>query len=157
MVKPAQFNGGGKLEILELDQVSAGDLAAISGLLSQLSPRLANLTIAEEILQEIIDSDAHVQLVARLDGQIAGIATLTKVLALNERYAYLEKFVVDSAARGSGIADQLWDAMVDWAKANALEWIEFTSKPSRVAAHKFYARQGAQIRATSALRYVLPA
>jgi hypothetical protein len=30
------------------------------------------VTITEEMMQEIIDSDAHAQLVARLDGQIVG-------------------------------------------------------------------------------------
>lgn len=114
-----------------------------------LSQRKDSTPMSEELLTEIIDSPHHEQLVARLDGKIVGTATLSIILGpAAGRVGYLEDFVTDSELRGIGIGAKLWDEIVAWCNEHDID-LEFTSKPSREAAHKFYRSHGAVVRETT--------
>lgn len=111
-----------------------------------------------EVLREVCDNPNHyVQIVARDDGQIVGSATLSVLIkALSgERVAYLEEFAVSPQAQGKGVGGKIWDEMLAWCRDNGLPKMEFTSKPSRVAAQNFYLKRGAIIRETNVFRVVI--
>lgn len=127
------------------------DAAAIGALLPHLSTNFTDAPIAAPLLQDIIASPYHDQLVARdTSGRIVGTATLTVTMgAAVGRNAWLEDFVVDPELQGSGIGGKLWDQMLEWCRDHDVKNLGFTSNPTRRAAHAFYLKRGAVIRDTS--------
>lgn len=102
--------------------------------------------IPEEWFREVIESPYHDLLIAEEDGVILGIATVSVVFGAGIRKnAYLEDFVVSSAARGKGIGGAIWISILDWAKIKGCHKLEFTSGKGREAAQKFYLNRGAEI------------
>lgn len=102
---------------------------------------------------DIITSPWHDLLIAEDDGKIIGFACLSVTMGPGIRKnAYLEDFVVDSAARGKGIGSALWDAMQDWAAEKGCQKLEFTCGNGREAAQAFYKNHGAEIYETNFFR-----
>ena len=110
--------------------------------------------IPQEWFDELISSDAHDMLLAIDDsGKIQGIATLSIIMGpIVRRVAYLEDFVTDTAVRGQGVGHQLWEAMLQWAKAKNCTELCFTSGHGREAAQEFYQKRGAEIYDTNFFR-----
>lgn len=134
-----------------LTKYSGDDAADIGRLLPHLSDKFTAALVDRQLLTDIISSPYHDQLVARdANGRIVGAATLTATYGPGAgKNAWLEDFVVDPSVRGAGIGSKLWDAAVDWCRAQGASKLGFTSNPSRVAAHAFYIKNGAVIRDTS--------
>jgi GNAT superfamily N-acetyltransferase len=125
------------------------DAIGIGQLMPFLSQRMSDIPIAEELLTEIITSPYHEQIVARLNGKIVGAATLSIIMGpAVGKQARLEGFVTDPEIRGQGIGSSLWDEIVRWCNEHGVD-LEFTSSPSRKAAHDFYLARGAKIRDTT--------
>ncbi len=140
------------LTIEYLTEYTEIDAVGIGRLMPFLSSRRDDSPIAEELLRAIIASPYHEQLVARLDGKIVGVATLNILMGpCAERVGYLEDFVTDPEIRGKGVGAQLWDEMIVWCKKNGVA-LQFTSKPSRLEAHRFYLSRGAEIRETTVFK-----
>ena len=78
---------------------------AFARLLPQLSKSSPSPTQAQ--LQEMVDAPASDVLLARLDGQIVGTLTLVTFRIPTGVRAWIEDVVVDDAARGHGVGDQL--------------------------------------------------
>jgi GNAT superfamily N-acetyltransferase len=110
--------------------------------------------IPQEWFDELIASDAHDMLLAIDDsGKIQGIATLSINMGpIVRRVAYLEDFVTDTEVRGQGVGHQLWEAMLQWAKAKNCTELCFTSGHGREAAQEFYQKRGAEIYDTNFFR-----
>ena len=110
--------------------------------------------IPQEWFDELISSDAHDMLLAIDDsGKIQGIATLSIIMGpIVRRVAYLEDFVTDTEVRGQGVGHQLWEAMLQWAKAKNCTELCFTSGHGREAAQEFYQKRGAEIYDTNFFR-----
>lgn len=110
--------------------------------------------IPQEWFDELIASDAHDMLLAIDDsGKIQGIATLSIIMGpIVRRVAYLEDFVTDTEVRGQGVGHQLWEAMLQWAKAKNCTELCFTSGHGREAAQEFYQKRGAEIYDTNFFR-----
>ena len=110
--------------------------------------------IPETWFEEIINSPYHDMLLAYDDnGKIIGIATLSIIMGpIVRRIAYLEDFVTDTTVRCQGIGSQLWQAMLEWAKAKNCTELNFTSGHGREAAQEFYKRRGAEIYDTNFFR-----
>jgi GNAT superfamily N-acetyltransferase len=131
------------------------DLAAELGLLRpDLSVNRDAAPVEAEMLQEIIASNYHDQLVAEHRGRIVGTATMSLHLGAlaGGRRSWLEDFVVasDEEIRGKGVGHILFrDGVLDWSKVQRARELWFTSRRSRDAAHEFYKRQGATISETS--------
>lgn len=135
--------------IEKLTAYTREDGAGIGRLMPFLSQRMDDAPIPEELLREIIESPYHEQIVARQDGKIVGAATLSLIMGpAVGKQAHLEGFVTDPTARGRGIGSQIWDEILKWCSAREVD-LEFTSNPSREAAHNFYRARGAQIRNTT--------
>ena len=113
--------------------------------------------IPREWFDELISSPSHDMLLA-LDNnnQIVGIATLSIIMGpIVRRVAYLEDFVTDEKVRGQGVGSQLWDTMLDWARAKNCTELCFTSGHGREAAQAFYLHKGAEIYDTNYFRFPL--
>jgi GNAT superfamily N-acetyltransferase len=83
--------------------------------------------------------------VADEGGQISGFCTAYLDL-LSVRYGlrcWVEDLAVDPERRSRGIGSALLAAAREWAAANGASHLELDSAPSRVDAHRFYAREGA--------------
>ena len=110
--------------------------------------------IPKEWFDDLIASPAHDMLLAIDDsGKIQGIATLSIIMGpIVRRVAYLEDFVTDASVRGQGVGNQLWEAMLQWAKAKNCTELTFTSGHGREAAQEFYKNRGAEIYDTNFFR-----
>lgn len=126
---------------------------AFARLLPQLSKSSPPPTLAQ--LQEMIDAPATDVLLARLDGQIVGTLTLVTFRIPTGVRAWIEDVVVDDAARGHGVGDQLNRFALDIARGKGAKTVDLTSRPSREAANRLYQRIGFQPRDTNVYRYDL--
>jgi len=134
-----------------LTDYSHEDAAQLGRLMPFLSDSFSGEPIDAELLGTIIASPYHDQLVARLEGRIVGAATLSLVIgAAAGKKGYLEDFVTDPDVREQGIGGKVWDEMMAWCKEQGVN-LDFTSRPSREAAHKFYHSHGAVVRETTVL------
>lgn len=143
-----------QITVETLTSYSEKDARDIGLLLTHLSDKFDGSTVPEEVLQNIISSPHHAQLVARdSSGKIVGAATVSVIMgAGSAKNAWLEDFVVDTSLQGFGIGGKLWDAVVDWCKSKGARNLNFTSRPSREAAQAFYLKRGAVVRETNFFR-----
>lgn len=140
-----------------LDKYTPESASRIRELMTQLSRSGKDRgEITKEWLEEIIASPYHDILIATDDsGKIIGIASLSIIVNLRDKKAYLEDFVTDTTLRGQGIGSALWDAMLDWARAKDCTELIFTSGYDREAAHRFYLSHDAKIYDTAFFRKTL--
>lgn len=138
------------VRIATVDEINAEIIAKLNNLLVQLSP---DESVDSNRLEKIIKSDSCDVIIAKIDQQIVGMATVNVIQKLSSNKAELEDFVVDENQRGKGIAKILWDAVLEWSRDNDVKYLEFTSRSSRVAAQNFYKKMGAEIRDTNFFRY----
>lgn len=144
--------------IRPLDTYSENTADQIRELLIQLSRSGKDKgAIPEQWFQDIIASPWHDLLIAEDDtGRIVGMAALSVVMGPGIRKnAYLEDFVTSTEVRGQGVGRQLWDAMLDWARAKGCVNLEFTCGNGREAAQAFYKSRGASIYDTNFFRLPL--
>jgi len=133
----------------KLETYSEADAIGIGRLMPFLSERLSSEPMDEELLRTIIESPHHDQLVAKLDGQIVGAATMNLLMGPGaNKQGYLEDFVTDPELRGHGIGDKVWQSMLSWCKEQGVD-LSFTSRQSREDAHRFYLNHGAAVRDTT--------
>jgi ribosomal protein S18 acetylase RimI-like enzyme len=90
--------------------------------------------------------------VARLDGQIVGMALLLTLTMMAGDTGYVEEVVVDEAARGRHVSTALMRALVDLARQKGMWCLELTTRPSRLAANGLYQSLGFTIRETNCYR-----
>ena len=143
------------MKITTLTEYTPEIAARVRELLIQLSRSGKDRgEIPQEWFDELIASDAHDMLLAIDDsGKIQGIATLSIIMGpIVRRVAYLEDFVTDTEVRGQGVGHQLWEAMLQWAKAKDCTELCFTSGHGREAAQEFYQKRGAEIYDTNFFR-----
>ena len=112
--------------------------------------------IPEEWFRDIIESPWHDLIIAEEDGKLIGMAAASIMMGPGIRKnAYLEDFVVTSAARGKGVSGLLWDELLKWAREKKAQRLEFTCGAGRDAAHAFYHKHGAEIYETDFFRLEL--
>jgi ribosomal protein S18 acetylase RimI-like enzyme len=124
--------------------------AALARLLPQVSSRAAPLTAAR--VASVLATPATSVLVARLDGQIVGMALLATLTTLAGDTGYVEEVVVDEAARGHHVAAALMGGLIDLARQKHLWCLELTTRPARVAANGLYQSLGFSRRETNCYR-----
>ena len=146
------------IEIRETTEVTPDLVAAFERLTPQLSSSNPAPTSGE--LAEIVASDATVLLVAHDTSRtgadaIVGSMTLALFRIPTGMRAWIEDVVVDEAARGQGVGDQLNRAALDVARSRGARTVDLTSRPSRAAANRLYQRIGFVARDTNVYRYQL--
>jgi len=124
-------------------------IAALLPLLSSSRPP----TRAE--LTELVGSASSDLFVARVDGAIVGVLTLSTYPTLTGTKAWIDDVIVSEAARGHGVGEGLNRAAIDAARTRGLESIDLTSRPSREAANRLYQRIGFEQRTTNVYRFKL--
>lgn len=141
-------------KISKYSQTTAIDLGLLRPYLSTgASPEPVNI----DHLKCIISSSDKELLVARInnDSKIVGTATLNIISgALSGDSGYLMDFVTDPEAGIKGIGQAIWNEMESWCKERNIDLI-FTSRATRVAAHNFYKKQGAQTLDTDVFKKTL--
>jgi N-acetylglutamate synthase-like GNAT family acetyltransferase len=119
------------------------DAEALAALIGQLGyPTTAEATA--ERLARLEASEADRVVVAELEGQVVGLASLHASLSVehDEPAAKLSAIVIDAAHRGRGIGDALVTAMEAEARQRGCCLIFLTTAERRADAHAFYRRLG---------------
>ncbi len=138
-------------EIRPADVVDDELVEAFARLIPQLSSSSPPPTRDE--LRSIVDSPDVVLYLARLDGRIVGSLTLAFYRMPTGLKAWIEDVVVDAAARGHGIGESLNLAAIAAAAERGAKNVNLTSRPSREAANRLYARLGFVRYDTNVYRY----
>lgn len=108
-----------------------------------------------EHLAAMVASESSDLLIARVDGAIVGVLTLSTYPTLTGTKAWIDDVIVDEAARGHGVGESLNRAALDEARRRGIKSVDLTSRPSREAANRLYRRLGFEQRTTNVYRYEL--
>ena len=139
---------------VEIARVVNDDLVeGLNRLLPQLSSNVATLTHAD--VTRLVESPASILFVARSDGSMVGTLTLVVFAIPTGLRAWIEDVIVDESARGMGVGEALTVAAVGEAHGRNVRSIDLTTRPSREAANRLYARLGFELRETNVYRFFL--
>jgi ribosomal protein S18 acetylase RimI-like enzyme len=146
----------GGIQIERATSCSEQLVEAVARLVGQLSSS-APAPSAEQ-LNALLASTATRLLLARdVDGRIIGMLTLALFPIPTGVRAWIEDVVVEEEARGSGVGALLTREAIRLALADGARTVDLTSRPSRDAANRLYARLGFSLRETNVYRYMPPA
>lgn len=126
---------------------------AFGRLLPQLSSTAKPLD--HEAVARMLTHDANTVLVARTPAGIVGTLTLAMLPLPSGLRARVEDVVVDSAARGQGVAGLLIEEALRLAHETGARTVDLTSRPDRAAANRLYERLGFQARESTVYRFPL--
>ncbi len=146
--------------VIEVAREATPELVeAMERLIPQLSSSSAPPTTEE--LAAIVTSRSSVMFVARdadrPRDQMVGSLTLVLFRIPTGLRAWIEDVVVDGSARGQGVGERLNEAAIDHARHAGAKTVDLTSRPSREAANRLYARLGFTQRETNVYRRDLTA
>jgi ribosomal protein S18 acetylase RimI-like enzyme len=144
------------IDVTEARSVDPELVAAFERLLPQLSSSATPLTA--EDLATVIAAPGTTLFIARERGgnqQIVGTLTLVAFRTPTGVRAWIEDVVVDEAARGLGVGEQLSRTAIEKARMQGARTVELTSRPSREAANRLYQRIGFERRHTNLYRIEL--
>ena len=133
------------------DEVTDELVEGLNQLLPQLSTSASPMTTSD--VAALVDSPATVVFIARDDGRIVGSLTLVVFPIPTGLRAWIEDVVVDGAARGRGVGEALTSAAIDESRRRHVRSIDLTTRPTREAANRLYARLGFELRDTNVYRY----
>jgi ribosomal protein S18 acetylase RimI-like enzyme len=133
---------------------SVGDdlCAAVEHLVPQLS---SSPPPGRAVLERIVADPATTLFVARGDDGIVGMLTLATFQVPTGVRAWIEDVVVDTAARGGGVAVALVQAALERSAELGARTVDLTSRPQREAANRLYLRMGFEMRRTNVYRKAL--
>lgn len=124
---------------------------AFDRLLPQLSSTAAPLDRAA--LKRLVSCATNTVLVARAEGTVVGTLTLVLFPVPSGLRGRVEDVVVDSAARGRGIAALLTNEALRIAREAGARTVDLTSRPDRTAANRLYERLGFRARGSTVYRF----
>jgi ribosomal protein S18 acetylase RimI-like enzyme len=128
---------------------------------ARLIPQLSTAAPPDrQALAEVIAAASTTVLLARdhaNGGDIVGTLTLVTFRIPTAVRAWIEDVVVDSGARGRGVGQALTTEAMRIAQQRGARTIDLTSRRSREAARRLYAKMGFALRETNVYRYALPA
>jgi ribosomal protein S18 acetylase RimI-like enzyme len=140
------------VRVEEVNASSAEIVTAVGRLVGQLSSSARAPSASQ--LDELVASPAIRLLLARDDGGlILGMLTLALFPLPTGVRAWIEDVVVDRGARGRGVGALLTREALRLAQESGARTVDLTSRPSREAANRLYAKLGFQLRETNVYRY----
>jgi ribosomal protein S18 acetylase RimI-like enzyme len=142
-----------RVQVEIVHDVSEELVAGLNHLLPQLSTNALPLTTSG--VEELVASTSTTVFIARDEGRIVGTLTLVVFPIPTGRRAWIEDVVVDEAARGGGVAEALTNAAIEESRRQEVRTIDLTTRPSREAANRLYARLGFERRETNVYRFVV--
>jgi ribosomal protein S18 acetylase RimI-like enzyme len=128
-------------------------VAGLNHLLPQLSTSATSLTNAD--VEALVASPATIVFIARDEGRIVGSLTLVVFPIPTGLRAWIEDVVVDGSARGQGVGEALTTAAIEESRRRHVRSIDLTTRPTREAANRLYARLGFELRETNVYRFVV--
>lgn len=128
------------ITIDEVSHVTPGLVAALRGLLSQLTT--AGDRVDEQSVGALLADPAVTLLVAHDESRIVGTTTVVCFHKPTRHEARLEDVVVDESARGAGVGRLLVERAVDVARRRGATRLVLQSAPWRDAANRFYPALG---------------
>ena len=143
----------GEIEIRECAAVTDELVEAMNRLIPQLSS--SSPPPDRAVLAEIVASPATTLFVARHAGRIVGALTLVAFRIPTGVRTRIEDVVVDDTMRGRRVGELLSRAALDRARELGARNTDLTSRPSRQAANRLYARMGFEQRESNVYRYTL--
>jgi ribosomal protein S18 acetylase RimI-like enzyme len=124
--------------------------------LARLVPQLSSARTPPSAAEIAEIAATQTLLVARdALGTIVGALTLVVFRVPTGLQALIEDVVVDEAARGNGVGDELVQEATRLARAAGASSLGLTSRPSREAANRLYRRLGFERRETNVYRLEL--
>ena len=132
------------------DEATPELIEGLNELLPQLSTNAAPLTTDD--VEALVASPVTVLFVARDEGRIVGSLTLVVFAIPTGLRAWIEDVVVDAAARGAGVGEALTNAAIEESRRRHVRSLDLTTRPSREAANRLYARLGFERRDTNVYR-----
>ena len=144
---------GAEVEIEECLAATDELMEAMRRLIPQLSS--SNPPPGRAELEEIVASPATTLFVARHRGRIVGALTLVSFRIPTGVRTRIEDVVVDEAMRGQRVGEMLSEAALAEARRLGARSTDLTSRPSREAANRLYARMGFEQRESNVYRYTL--
>ncbi|MEV6506375.1 GNAT family N-acetyltransferase [Streptomyces sp. NPDC051642] len=139
---------------VEIAREATGELVdAFGRLLPQLSSTAEPLDRAA--VERMVSCPTNTVLVTRVEGTIVGTLTLVMSPVPSGLRGRVEDVVVDSAARGRGIAALLIDEALRIAREAGARTVDLTSRPDRAAANRLYERLGFRVRESTVYRFPL--
>ncbi|MBI5550959.1 MAG: GNAT family N-acetyltransferase [Desulfobacterales bacterium] len=142
------------MQIVEVREVTAELLAAVNGLLPQLSATARSMSVAD--LAAVVKADASRLFMAVEEEKYYGMLTLICFATPTGRRARIEDLVVDGLARGKGAGRQLLAHAIQAADAWGARAVDLTSNPARLAANRLYQQMGFVTQSTHVYRLTLP-
>jgi ribosomal protein S18 acetylase RimI-like enzyme len=121
--------------------------------LPQLSSTATEVTLSQ--LRDIVQSSSTTLFVARNEGALVGTLTLAVFRIPTGLRGWIEDVVVDESARGTGVGEALTLAAIDEARLRGIRSLDLTTRPTRDAANRLYARLGFEQRETNVYRYAI--
>jgi ribosomal protein S18 acetylase RimI-like enzyme len=138
------------IEIDLATTLDSSDVGALRRLLPQLS---RSASFDEERIVAMLSHPGTDLFVARIDGEVVGMATLASFPLPTGWRGHVDDVVVDDAHRGKGIARQLLDAVIAEAERRGFRTLDLTSRPGRAAAIALYESVGFVRRESTLMRY----
>nr|WSY53531.1 GNAT family N-acetyltransferase [Streptomyces sp. NBC_00886] len=126
---------------------------AFGRLLPQLSSTAEPLDLAA--VDRMVSCATNTVLLARAEGTVVGTLTLVLFPVPAGLRGRVEDVVVDSAARGRGIASLLIEQALRIAREAGARTVDLTSRPDRTAANRLYERLGFRARESTVYRFPL--
>lgn len=123
----------------------------------RLLPQLSSTAdpLGYEAIDRMVTCDANTVLVARTSDEIVGTLTLVLLPLPSGLRARVEDVVVDSVARGRGVAGLLTQEALRIAREAGARTVDLTSRPDRAAANRLYERLGFQARQSTVYRFLI--
>ncbi|WP_327368397.1 GNAT family N-acetyltransferase [Streptomyces sp. NBC_01217] len=128
-------------------------VAAFGRLLPQLSSTARPLD--HQAVDRLVRCETNTVLVARAAGTVVGTLTLLLLPVPTGVRARIEDVVVDTGARGQGIAALLTQEALALARKAGARTVDLTSRPDRAAANRLYERLGFRARESTVYRFAV--
>lgn len=144
-----------EITIEQLKTFSPDITQTLNNLLAQLNPNLKKLS--NENVKEIIRAQSNRLFVVKepVDNKIVGMLTLAILTAPSGKRGLLEDIVVDKEYRRKGIGTKLITTALNVARKEGVVYLDFTSRPTRIAANNLYQHLGFKKRDTNVYRIKL--
>ena len=139
------------MEIFEITEFSTAVADAVRRLLPQFSSNVSSPS--DELIKQVIDSDASRLLVASEAGFVLGMLTIVIFPISSGTRAWIEDVVVDAPCRGKGVGEALIREALALARREDARTVNLASRPSRLAAIRLYKRIGFAPRETNIYKF----
>lgn len=143
-----------KVEVYLATEVTDELTEAMDRLVPQLSRSNPPPTL--DALAEIVESESSLLFMAKDHTGVLGTLTLILFRIPTGLRAWIEDVIVDQDARGKGVGRILNEVAIQHALDQGAITVDLTSRPSREAANRLYARIGFVQRDTNVYRFSAP-